>query len=109
MTIYEFIKEKQLEFLNAKLKMLRDYQSEKDLQQIKDKIFDIEYEDKFHIDGYQKCLSEKITSKEIVKSNIIFNDMYKYNILKNVITKIIPNEEKDIAEVFKVRVFHKHV
>ena len=89
MTIYEFIKEKQLEFLNAKLKMLRDYQSEKDLQQIKDKIFDIEYEDKFEVLGYQECLKEKVKSTELMKGcNIIFNDKFIYNPIKNTITKI---------------------
>lgn len=101
-TIYEFIKAKQLEYLKAKLVALREEYSEKDLRQIKDQIFNIEYEDKFEVLGYQECLKEKVKSTELMKGcNIIFNDKFIYNPIKNTISKITPNEGNDLITGFK--------
>lgn len=101
-TIYEFIKIRQLEYLKAKLVTLREEYSEKDLRQIKDQIFDIEYEDKFEVLGNQECLNEKVKSTELMKGcNIIFNEQFIYNPIKNTITKITPNEGNNLITGFK--------
>lgn len=101
-TIYEFIKIRQLEYLKAKLVVLREEYSEKDLRQIKDQIFNIECEDKFEVLGYQECLKEKVKSTELMKGcNIIFNDKFIYNPIKNTISKITPNEGNDLISGFK--------
>ena len=101
-TIYEFIKAKQLEYLKAKLVALREEYSEKDLRQIKDQIFNIEYENKFEVLGYQEKKKKKVKSTELMKGcNIIFNDKFIYNAIKNTITKITPNEGNDLITGFK--------
>lgn len=108
MTIYDFIKEKELAYLEARLVMVKDTYSEKDLKQLKDKIYDIKNEDKFVVLGYTDCLNEEVKSTEFTGNyNIVFNDTYIYNHNKNVISKIAPNQGYDLREGFKSRISRK--
>lgn len=94
MKIYDFIKKKRLEFLKAKLNLLKNTYSEKDLQQLKDMIWDIEEENKFKILGDQECLNKEFMDYETINGSIIFDDVYSYNINKNTINKLVVNYEK---------------
>lgn len=94
MKIYDFIKKKRLEFLKAKLNLLKSTYSEKDLQQLKDMIWDIEEENKFKILGDQECLNKEFIEYETINGSIIFDDVYTYNINKNTINKLVVNYEK---------------
>lgn len=110
MTIYDFIKEKELAYLEAQLVMMKGTYSEKDLKQLKDKIYDIKNEDKFVVLGYTDCLNEEVKSTEFTGScNIVFNDAYIYNPDKNVISKIAPNQGYDLREGFKACINRKRV
>jgi len=94
MKIYDFIKKKRLEFLKAKLNLLKNTYSEKDLQQLKDTIWDIEEENKFKILGDQECLNKEFMEYETINGSIIFDDVYSYNINTNTINKLVVNYEK---------------
>lgn len=94
MKIYDFIKKKRLEFLKAKLNLLKNTYSEKDLQQLKDMIWDIEEENKFKILGDQECLNKEFMDYETINGSIIFDDVYTYNINTNTINKLVVNYEK---------------
>ena len=94
MKIYDFIKKKRLEFLKAKLNLLKNTYSEKDLQQLKDMIWDIEEENKLKILGDQECLNKEFMYYETINGSIIFDDVYTYNINTNTINKLVVNYEK---------------
>lgn len=91
MTIYEFIKQKYLIFLKAKLEILKKTKADKDLRQIKDEIWEIEDNNNFKVKGCQECLKDVIKEKEFEGNSITFNNTYIYNILNNYISKIDAN------------------